>query len=356
MNPPLNGALAIGREPGADDEERIIQAARKRLRQRREALLDGLELCGKEPWLDLSVSDGAIADVPLGSCVIIAGGTGAGKTAFAQCIGEDLAAKSGPVIVVALELGQEAAAARAIASREGLSWKEVLRGGVSRKAMAAALHDRLIFHDEDCRTIGSLREAIHEARAAYPGEPIAVIIDYAQLWALSDPEIRVALGRILEDWRKLAKEERVVLLILSQTSRGAAKDLRDGERTGAQTLDVGAETAQLERGAALTLALGVMGPPDDRGWHNVEVSIGKNRYGAGDRVQAARFHGPSGRWQIQGEARPASEVRAERRLRAKRARGVKPGKEAGRGGAARLAIKDSKASASGEESERDGWV
>lgn len=294
-------------------------AAREQLRRERDSLIAEIVSRAKDPWVPLLFGGRALEEVPLGSYVVIAAGTGLGKSSAANIAATEHAETRGPAIIVPIELGGDGAATRIIAGRVDMSWRGVLEGGVPADRMREVLPERLVFHEGDTSE-AALRERIALVRRAYPGEPIMLVLDYLQIAPPVGDEIRQTLTRYAEGIRRLTKSERIVLVLISQTSRAAGRGLRDGERMGADTTDVGAETAQIERGAALTIALGLMGPPNERGWHNVEINIGKSRYGRGNRVQPARFHGPSGRWLLDGESQDASEVRAARESQGNAAR------------------------------------
>src|SRR5207302_9457366 len=72
------------------------------------------------------------------------------------------------------------------------------------------------------------------------------------------------------------------------------------------------ETARLERTATATLTIGASGPEREDGTRAVDLSIGKGRMSGGDRVVPMSSNGRTGRWRIDGDARPAADVRAER--------------------------------------------
>ena len=118
----------------------------------------------------------------------------------------------------------------------------------------------------------------------------------------------------------IARERRVVVIVISQMSRAAARAARGGETTGAQTTDGGAESAAIERAASVTLAIGESGQEFEDGSCSVSVSIGKARMFGGDRVLPMSYVGQSGRWRVAGDARPAAEVKAERKAHSEEAK------------------------------------
>lgn len=96
---------------------------------------------------------------------------------------------------------------------------------------------------------------------------------------------------------------------LTQLSREAAKKLRDGRLSGAATTDGGAESAQIERAAYLTLAVGNERDGTEPGEVTFDISVGKDRFGPGGRVQPVAYHGASGLFRIVGPADPGGRHR-----------------------------------------------
>jgi hypothetical protein len=103
--------------------------------------------------------------------------------------------------------------------------------------------------------------------------------------------------------------------------------LRGGEKLGKDTEDAGAESAQLERMAYVTLAIGGDAEHDGHGWSPRDLSVGKSRMGTGDVVVPVAYHGLSGRFAWAGEAEMASKARVrkaeERDVRERKAQDLK---------------------------------
>lgn len=277
-------------------------------------VVDEILKYASEPWVSLGLAGDELVSVRPGGIVLLIGPTGRGKTSLASCLLLEHAKHAGPALSCSLELPADEWTARAIGSRRDASWPQVLRGEVSREDMVSALPERLAIIDRHNGSFEALEEAITELRAEYPDEPILVAVDYVQLvGADSDLEIRTRIGKVMRRLDRLAREQRVVLIALSQGSRQSARALSSGERIGAETTDAGAESADLERWASVTLAIGALGSEAEDGTSAVELSLGKGRMTGGDRVVPARFCGRTGLWRIAGEARAAAEVRAERK-------------------------------------------
>ena len=293
------------------------------------ALVDTIVARASEPWIPLKVGEQTLTEIPSGGHIILDGPTGGGKTSLATTIAVNHALNVGPVVYASLELSARMVAARIIGALVGATWADVLRGRVDRKTMLAHLPERFLITEGPAADIDALPAAISDARETSSG-PVLVVVDYIQLAGLGGDgeDMRGAVARAAETLRAIAEHERAGVLVVSQPSRSASRDLRSGELTGAQTIGVSAESAQLERGATMTLAIGAASDADAEGWARVELSAGKGRYGGGDRVWSARYHGAHGRWSLDGAARHAAEVRAERDA----------DREAAKVGAARLAI------------------
>lgn len=275
-------------------------------------LVDEILNRASEPWTDLTLGNTTIASVRAGGIALLIGGTGRGKTSMAASLLVQHAKDHGPAISMSLELPADEWTARAIGTREDASWPDVLRGHVPREAMERAMPERLVVIERHMASIEALRTAIADMRDAYPDQPILVAVDYVQLMPSDEREIRRRVADAMAKIDSVAREGRAVVLALSQGSRQSTRELASGEKLGAETADTGAEAAELERWATVTLAIGALGPEAEDGTCAADVSIGKSRMGGGDRVLPARYCGRSGLWRVVGEARTGAEVRAER--------------------------------------------
>ena len=122
---------------------------------------------------------------------------------------------------------------------------------------------------------------------------------------------RTRIAGIAEAVRRFAKRTPALVLAVSQSSRAGANALRKGDVVGADTATTGAESSQIERGAYLTIAIGEAVARAD-GSTDVSLSIGKSRFGVGDRVIPCSFDGATGRWRVTGPAVTAADHRAAR--------------------------------------------
>jgi len=285
---------------------------KKKWRRCRE-LVDEILSRASEPFVTLNLAGCELTRVRAGAIVLLIGGTGRRKTSLAGCLLVEHARDHGPALSFSLELPADEWTARVIGSRRDMGWANTLQGEVPRDQMLSALPERLTIMDRDDATLPELDLTLGDLRREYPDQPLLVAVDYAQLVEIkSDSEIRIRIGEVMRAIDKIARSHRVVVIALSQSSRVASRAIASGEKIGADTTDAGAESADLERWASATLAIGELGPESPDGSCAAQLSLGKNRMGRGDVVFPARSDGRTGRWWLVGDARPASEVRAER--------------------------------------------
>jgi len=277
-------------------------------------LVDAIMERAGDPWIDLVLAGDQLARVRAGSTVVMIGGSGSGKSSLVSCLLVEHAKHTGPAIALSIELPAEELAARIVGIRSDASWEDSLRGNVPRQAMEHALNlPRLYVLDRRRATLRNLEMAVDAARTEYPDQPILVAIDYAQLLESKEREARMKVADAFAQIDDCAREKRFVALALSQMSRASAQKARRGEAIGAESADLGAETAAIERFATLTLSIGLASERED-GSSAVELSVGKARMGKGDRVIPMTYTGRTGLWRVAGEAKKAEEVRDQREI------------------------------------------
>jgi len=193
------------------------------------------------------------------------------------------------------------------------SWADVLRGKVPMTAMADAVPTRFEVLDRGKTTAVTIAQSIDSLRVRYPRQPVLVVVDYVQLMADDDENMRHNVGRAMRALDAIARDKRCVIIVLSQGSRVSSRELSSGEKLGAETADTGAESAALERWASVTLAIGKPSEPADDGSRTVDLSIGKGRMLGGDSVVPGKFWGRSGKWLALGPAVSAASVREGRK-------------------------------------------
>ena len=313
--------------PHAADSEASIDAFAARddepapalppIRYRAPELVGCLADIAKLAWVPIRIGDGRadeIASLPIGAVVPITAASGAGKTTMTLAALVSHARDRGPAILVSRELSHAEVAARIVGMRRGIAWADVMRAGDTDDARTALSSlPRLVVLADDDATIGKAEATVAALRAEFPDQPVVVAFDYLQILdgdgTARDERTRIA--GIAEAIRRFAKRAPALVLAVSQSSRAGANALRRGEAIGADTATTGAESSQIERGAYLTIAIGEAVARDD-GSTDVSVSIGKSRFGVGDRVIPCSFDGATGRWRVTGAAVTAADHRAAR--------------------------------------------
>jgi len=266
-----------------------------------------------EPWVSITLGDVEIVRVRPGGIVVVMGPTGAGKTSLVIGMSLEHARNHGPVIAGSKELPADEFGARAIGEQCDASWIDALTGKVDEAEMARVLAlPRLIVLDRRDVTLSNLIAAIEDMQREYPDQPIVVVVDYVQILESLEKDARSKVADVIAQIDDIARQYRVVVLAISQMSRASSRAARSGESVGADSTDGGAESAAIERAASVTLCIGSSGPEREDGTCAVDLSIGKGRMTGGDRVIPMSYCGRSGRWRVAGDARPASEVRAEK--------------------------------------------
>lgn len=320
----------------ADDDTAItpIEAARARERARNDANADPEAGAGTAPppfrlwssidiaeeiskraaetWVGLKVGDKTLVSLPPGESAVIVGPTGSGKSSLALVMAVAHARSEGPALFVSCEMPPALVGSRVIGQALDRAWSDVLRGAVETSVMGSALPPRLYFVDH--RDALGWQSAATEVAARHPGEPLVVVIDYLQILPMLSEarDMRARVAEAVDDISAWAIEARATMIVLSQTSRAAARALRSGEAVGWSATDAGAESASIERAAHVVLAIGERGPDREDGSYEIAVSIGKHRMGGGDLVAPAAYHGATGRWSLLGAPRRAGDVKAER--------------------------------------------
>jgi hypothetical protein len=323
VNAEIDAIAARDAQPDEDPARRAREGvvpltAPARVWRRCREVVSDIRAHADDPEVTLRLGVDELMPLRLGSIVTLIGGTGRGKTSMGACLLLKHAEASGPALAMSLELLSEEWTARAIGSRREASWLDVLRGQISDEDMRSALPERLAILDRQHATISELEATLRDLKREYPDEAVLVALDYVQLVELEDSreEIRVRIGRVMKQIDRVARSHGVVVVALSQGSRMSSRELASGDKLGAETTDTGAESADLERWATATIAIGALGEPGDDGSRPAQISLGKGRMTGGDAVVDGRFDGRTGRWWLVGERRSAASVRAERKAAA----------------------------------------
>lgn len=265
-----------------------------------------------EPWVHLMLGQTEIYRTRPGGLVIVMGPSGGGKSSLTLGLMLNHARHHGPAIYLSAELPGDELVGRGIGMQTDSSWEDVLRGRVREEFMRDAMDlPRLVILEQEQATIENLRLTIVDMRAMCRGEPILFAADYTQIMTGGGENIRSNIADVMRDLNRVSRDGRVVGLAVNQMSRANSKIARSGEALGMETAEMAAESAAIERWATGTLAIGGLKAVNDQGDMVGQLSRGKGRMGGGDSVLPILFEGRTGRVVVQGEARPAAEVKAE---------------------------------------------
>lgn len=275
-------------------------------------LVDRILERAQDPWIGLRLGDDELVRVRAGGTAVVIGGTGSGKTSLVLCMMTQHARDVGVSIVLSIELPDEEAGARIVGQRCDASWEDALRGKVAEADMRRELAlPRMYVLERRRATIANLELAVDDARRRFPGLPILVAIDYAQLLDSKEREVRMRVADAFAQIDDAAREKRFVAIALSQMSRQSTTKARGGDAVGTDGSSLGAETGAIERFATTTITIGLAAARED-GSEAVEVSVGKARMSKGDRVVPMTYWGRTGKWLVAGASKSAAEVRENR--------------------------------------------
>jgi replicative DNA helicase len=249
-----------------------------------------LEEQARLPWVDLALGDDVVGSLPLGESAYLMGPSGSGKSTLAFAFAANHAKQHGPALIVSREMTAANCASRVGGMLADRSWSDVLRGGEAMDEARAKLREipRLVFVDDERALLGNITRCIRELRRDFEGQPIMIVVDYVQIMESTNrhagADARLRVSDVVDELRRMIQREKLLGLTLSQMSRASSRAARNGDLLGADSTDSGAESAAIERAAALTLTIGKTGDLQADGSRDVELSIGKGRYGGGDRV------------------------------------------------------------------------
>jgi 5S rRNA maturation endonuclease (ribonuclease M5)/KaiC/GvpD/RAD55 family RecA-like ATPase len=304
--------------------------AKKKLGRTWDDCADEIHARRAEPWISIRIGATDIAECRNGSFVPLIAPSGAGKSSLAIQMLVDHVLHRGPAVYLTYELDGDEAIGRAIGQLVDHGWANVLRGEIERgdvpstKTMPGLARLRVLERDE--ATLDNLAAVVRALRAEYPGQPILVVVDYMQAKPAPPGKERGYTANVSAEMRRAAKTNRVVIIGISQASTDNSKKLRSGDLLGIEGSATGAETAQIERDAYVILTLGDRQHVDQDvvSW---KLSVAKNRMGDPDIVHELHYRGRVGLWEVVGDPRKASDIRAEKaaeRKKAKKTGGVDP--------------------------------
>jgi KaiC/GvpD/RAD55 family RecA-like ATPase len=311
-------AESIDREIAAAREKAIADAQRSGtptpIRLLPDLVDDVLALPSRR-WAAFAVGGtyGEIAEIPVGNYAVVAGGSGSGKSTLALQIAVNFAADHGWVLFVSAELQATESAARIVGMYTDTTWSKVIKGPCGRAQVEQGLSRLSSFAiiDGPHAKMDVVARAVAEMQTRYPDVTGLVVFDYLGIFdaGSNDRDERARISRLSEEIRRFLQNANVAGIVVTQVSRANQKGLARGDLLGAETISVAAESAQVERGAALVLVLGDRSEPGDDGSVWVSLSIGKQRFGAGDQVFRLN-QAPCGRWRIDSPPQSAAVARA----------------------------------------------
>lgn len=290
-------------------------------------IVDEIKAHKGDPTIGIRLLDVDIVRVLDGAMIVLAGGPGSGKSTLASNVLLQHAIDVGPALAVSIELPMREFGARTIGMTHDASWIGALTGEVGDEAMdrfvdriprAESGLPRYLVLDRKRANLANLKLAVAALKKAWPGLPTLVAVDYVQILKnengpkRSDNE-RLRVADLIEELDDLAREIGFVVIALSQMSGANSKIARSGEAIGVDGgAELAAETTAFNRFATVGLSIGARSSRFEDGSEVVELSVGKHRMGQGDGVWPMRTWGRSGKWRVDGEFRPAQEVRDSR--------------------------------------------
>ena len=262
-----------------------------------------------------------------GDLIGVIGGPGSGKTQFGVQLGRAVvAAERGCVLWSPLELKPADINLRIAANLSRQHVAEVRERWPEQqlRAAVATVTDRWIYVDRAATMVDQLeiyRIFVDAAAQIYQAPPV-LVIDYLQILALmaDGREERSAAARAIEALRVLAEDLGAWIVLISQPSRSNTPALAGKVEIEAATdlIGVGAESSQLERAAAVQIALNVF-KADDAAELDAHWNVTKARHTGAEGRTGARYSKAGGVW-IELDHLPATptEVKAEVKRRKRR--------------------------------------
>lgn len=243
-----------------------LRASLERVRRRR----DRQELPLPVPWPSLAAELGR--GLWPGTFALLVGNTGAGKSQFAMQLAWHAANAGHPVLYVSLEVDKFSMHCRAVAlaARDldpvnAPKWSALYFGEVNdaELALAESAADRVEAHPHfrlevgapSGWDVGQLRELVASVRAAHPGKPVLVVLDYLQLAddQGEEKELRLRMKHAVAEGQRIAMdaENPAAVLFLSSTAR-----MNYGALSGTEDVSTNGEQPSKRRKGAQSIPLG----------------------------------------------------------------------------------------------------
>lgn len=255
-----------------------------------------------------------------GQVIVVAGGTGMGKTTLLLTLAQDYAVHHGPVLFVTLEMRAGHCVARASAPALRVSANQLLYGELEVDVHNVPLSSNIEFI-EKC-SLAELRESVEDMKKEYGKAPL-VIIDYLQKLVAqamvgdARPDPRLATAATSAVILGIARELEVPIVVASATGRGSAAKLRGTQRGGrrgdprelppGELVDVSREASDVEYDAAALLALHVSDETDIDGHQVATLTVAKSRFGRSCHI-AMGYDGAGAIWIDKGQVERKKKV------------------------------------------------
>lgn len=160
--------------------------------------------------------------------IIVAARPSVGKTAFALNITEGHCSNGGIAHIYSLEMGAKSLLQRMISAKgniDGIKWKSMAFNENDYDSAMNAIGEISnwdININDEVRTVGDIRLDIRKAVKDQPDKDHLVLIDYLQLLTPTGKHDRrdLEVGAMTRDFKLLAKELKIPIILLSQLSRG----------------------------------------------------------------------------------------------------------------------------------------
>lgn len=241
--------------------------------------------------------DARIGGLRPGVLTILGGRTSTGKSAFARSIADNVTAAGHGVHYFSLEDSALMLAERQFADTAGIDLSvlahpthdRMTKGDLAKFTMAAnAMRKRSCWGVEDQPQMSSASIAASVRRRKAELGTRVVVVDYVQLIRERGDSPRERINTALTGLLKLAREEQVALLLLSQVGRDQEKESRPPRLSDLK------ESGAIEEQASCVLLLHrdkddlKTGAPGKAG-----VIVAKNKHGARDITVNLRWDGPT---------------------------------------------------------------